>query len=149
MNILFIEDESELCASGVAQLEAKGHTVYPTHDLSEARAVLADETISIDLIISDHMLPDGFGIQFVIETRSTHPKLKSVIVSGCLTGKDIETLKEHEISYYRKPLLYGKVIEEVRRKPMATAPVYVAPQERTPPVVEEPKPPKKKRFGFW
>jgi len=149
MNILFIEDELDLQASGVAQLELKGHKVYPTNDLSESRAILSDEAIEIDLIISDHRLPDGLGIQFVIEIREQFPDCKCAIVSGCLTPKDIETLEEHGIPYFRKPLLYARVLEEMRNKPSASAPVYVEP-EPEPEVEHEPEvPERKKGFGFW
>ncbi|PXA02914.1 hypothetical protein DDZ13_14770 [Coraliomargarita sinensis] len=153
MNILFIEDEKDLQASAVAQLELKGHIVYPTFDLEESRAILSDQSIRIDLIISDHRLPDGLGIQFVLEIRDQFPECKTVIVSGCLTPKDIETLEENDIPYYKKPLLYARVIEEMRDKPLDSAPVHVAPEpEPELPAGPEPEPEvseKKKVFGFW
>lgn len=147
MDILFIEDEPDLQVTGVLQLESKGHKVYPTFDLEESRAILADESIEIDLIISDHRLPDGLGIQFIIEIREQFPDCKAAIVSGCLNEDDIEMLEKHEIPYFKKPLLYTKVIEELRKKPSVSAPVYVPPPEPEPAPVEEV--PKKKRFGFW
>lgn len=147
MNILLIEDEEELQASGVAQLELKGHKVYPTNDIEESRALLSDESIHIDLIISDHRLPDGFGIQFIIEIGEQFPNCKSVIVSGCLTPSDIETLKAHKIPYFMKPLLYTKVLEEMREKPSASAPVHVEPESTSEPEPEMIK--KRKLFGIW
>jgi two-component system response regulator PilR (NtrC family) len=148
MNILFIEDERDLQASGVMQLELKGHKVYPTSDLAESRALLSDQEMTIDLIISDHRLPDGLGVQFVIEIRELYPDCRCVIVSGCLTPKDIEELKAHQIPYYRKPLLYARVLDEMRKKPSAATPVRMSPEpeaEAEPEVPEK----KKKRFGFW
>lgn len=127
MHILFIEDELDLQASGVAQLEAKGHTVYPTKDLAESRAILADPNIKVDLIISDHRLPDGQGIQFVLEIRKQFPRCRCAIVSGCLTPADIDILKENKVKYYHKPLLYAKVIDDMRKKPSLETPVFSPP----------------------
>lgn len=149
MNILFIEDQLDLQAVGVAQLEAKGHTVYATCDLAESRAILSEETIKIDLIISDHRLPDGFGIQFIIEIKRQYPRCKCAIVSGCITAEDIEALEEHKIRYFRKPLLYARVLEEMRNKPSASTPVRVVRSSVPPPEPPEEAPKKKKKlFGF-
>jgi two-component system response regulator PilR (NtrC family) len=146
MNILFIEDDEDLRVSGILQLEMRGHKVYPTYNLTESRAILSDESIQIDLIISDHRLPDGLGIQFVIEIREQFPDFQAAIVSGCLNNRDIEILEKHKIPYFRKPLLYARVIDEMRKKPSADTPVYVPPESESAPVEEAPK---KKRFGFW
>lgn len=153
MNILFMEDDPDLQASGVLQLETKGHQVFPTYDLEESREIMADESLQIDLVISDHRLPDGLGIQFVIELQKHFPKCKSAIVSGCLNADDIEQLEKHKIPYYKKPLLYTKVIEEMRRRPALDAPIYTPPPAEPEPQTElEVAPveeaPRKKLFGF-
>ena len=116
MNILFIEDERELRESGVAQLELHRYTVYPVSNLVEAREIMDDPATPVHLVIADHCLPDGQGVQFVIEMKELFPKCQYVIVSGCLTDANISELKEKEIPYFVKPLLYGKVVEEFRRK---------------------------------
>lgn len=115
MNILFIEDEKDLTESGIAQLELKGYTVIPAKDLAEARAVLDDPDQRVDFLITDHRLPDGLGIQFLIDLKESFPRSKCAVVSGCLTDRDIVKLEALEIPYFRKPLLYAKVIDELRR----------------------------------
>jgi len=123
MNILFIEDETELSLTGVAQLEARGYKVYPVFDLAGARAVFSDPKKQIHLVIADHRLPDGLGIQFVIEMRAQRPECEYAIVSGCLSSRDVEQLEALDIPYYHKPLLYGKVVEELRRMRTMRAPL--------------------------
>lgn len=144
MNILFIEDEKELAVTGVAQLELKGYTVYPAYDLAEARAVIDDLEHPVHFLITDHRLPDGLGIQFVMEMKESFPKCKCAVVSGCLTSQDIENLEARQIPYYKKPLLYGQVIDDLRRLHAAQAPEYVEPE----PEPEEAST-KKKGFRFW
>ena len=169
MNILFIEDERELRETGVAQLELHRYTVYPVSNLTEAREIMDDPSMPVHLVLADHCLPDGQGVQFVIDMKELFPECQYVIVSGCLTDANISALKEKEIPYFLKPLLYGKVVEEFRRKHLARGAVKEpAPEEPSadaessdageaaaePEVVEAPSPepeaPKKKKwFGLF
>jgi DNA-binding NtrC family response regulator len=146
MNILFIEDEKELAATGVAQLELKGYTVFPAYDLAEAEALLADPERNIHFLITDHRLPDGLGIQFVIQVKESLPKCKCAVVSGCLTPKDVANLEARKIPYYHKPLLYGNVIDDLRRMHGAQASDYVEP---TPDEPESKDSRQKTGFPFW
>lgn len=130
MNILFIEDEKELAATGVAQLELKGYTVFPAYDLAEAKVVLEDPERQIHYVIADHRLPDGMGIEFVSKLKETSPRCKCAVVSGCLSEQDIQKLVERKIPYYHKPLLYGKVIDELRRTHAALAPEHMEPEPK-------------------
>lgn len=114
MNILFLEDEVELSAIGVEQLRNLGHTVYPALDLSEAREIVEEHWQSIHLIIADHRLPDGAGIDYLMEVKQLYPRIKLAVVSGCLSSADEETLKMAEIPYFTKPLLYRQVMQKLR-----------------------------------
>ena len=128
MNILFVEDDLELSKNAVIQLEQHGNVVRPVFDLESARAVMADPDEKIQMVISDHQLPDGLWVPFVIEMKGLYSQCLFIVVSGCLNSRDIVALDQHEIAYYHKPLLYGKIIDEYRRKHALKAPV---------PVVEE------------
>ncbi len=73
MNVLFIEDEEDLSASGVLQMETHGCKVTPAYDLAEARELL-ESGQQFKLVIADHRLPDGLGIQFVAEMKMPEPE---------------------------------------------------------------------------
>jgi DNA-binding NtrC family response regulator len=115
MNILFIEDEKELAATGVAQLELKEYTVFPAYSIAEAQTVLDDPKRPVHIIIADHRLPDGQGIKFVLEMKKLYPQCKCAVVSGCLTPANIEELEKNDVPYYHKPLLYAQVVDDLRR----------------------------------
>ena len=154
MNILLIEDDRELLSSAVEQLELKGYRIYPAYSISESQAVLNDQSIRIDLIIADHELPDGRGVKFLIEHRAKKPHCHCAVVSGCLTAHDIVLLEENEIPYFHKPLLYVKVIEELRKKAYRDAPIHVEPEPESesseePEAEEQPKKWTDKLRGFW
>lgn len=114
MNILFLEDEIELNAIGVEQLRNLGHTVHPALDLSEARGVLEENWQTLHLIIADHRLPDGAGIEYLLEVKQLYPRIKLAVVSGCLSATDEHTLQVAEIPYFTKPLLYRQVMHKLR-----------------------------------
>ena len=139
MNILFIEDEHELAMMGAAQLELKGYTVFQAFDLAQAQAILDDPDYTVHYVITDHRLPDGMGVQFVIDIQGAFSAGRCAVVSACLTSADIEKLDANEIPYYHKPLLYGNVIDDLRRRQMSKARDYVKPP--TPPPTPEPPPP--------
>lgn len=135
MNILFIEDECELRELGVAQLELHNYTVYPVSNLEAARAIMVNPSMPVHLVVADHRLPDGQGVDFVIEMKEQFPDCMYTIVSGCLTDDNISVLEENGIPYHRKPLLYGKVVEAFRREHLAKVPV----KEPTPEAPIEPE----------
>lgn len=130
MNILFIEDEPSLLSVGLAQLEFHGHTVYPSVNVAGAREILSDTSITVGLIITDHQLPDGTGIDFIIEVKEKYPKIKSVVVSGHLTPKDVKKMEANDVLYFRKPLLYKKVVDEVRLHYAMKAPVRTVAEQK-------------------
>lgn len=123
MKILLLEDEKDLSASAVMQLEIKGHKVHPVYDIAEAREALANPDQKYQMVIADHQLPDGKGIHFVEEVRDAHPHCSFAIVSGCLLSEDVERLERLKIPYLRKPLIYSKVLDQLRRMHTINAPV--------------------------
>jgi DNA-binding NtrC family response regulator len=118
MNILFIEDEKALSETGVMQLEIHGHNVFPVYSISEAELILKDKSDPIHCVIADHHLADGLGIDFVIRAKATDPQREYAIVSGYLNDENIKRLEDHSILYFRKPLLYSRVLDQLRKAKM-------------------------------
>jgi|GEM_PF-1177793 len=132
MNVLLIEDERELAATARMQIEGLGHSVEVVYDLAEARARMDDPGQRINMVIADHRLPDGLGIDWVIEMRESYPECEYAIVSGCLTNEDVECLQQRGLPYFHKPLLYSRVIERLRRSISARKPVHEVPAAAPP-----------------
>jgi DNA-binding NtrC family response regulator len=168
MNILFIEDERDLRESGVAQLEFHNYTVYPVSNLAEAREILENPSMPVHLVIADHNLPDGEGVQFVIEIKDQYPDCSFMVASGCLTSSNTKLLDESEIPYFHKPLLYGKIVDKFRRAHLMSAPCSTVASEAsqasevlsevpadrvieevTDPTAESQPPKRKKWFGLF
>jgi len=119
MNILLIEDEPDLAKAAAMQLESLGHSVEAVHDLASAGKALEDGGRRFGLVIADHALPDGRGIEFVLRLRKGYDNCEYAIVSGCLTDTDVALLEAERLTYYRKPLLYRKVLDDLRKRKAA------------------------------
>jgi len=130
MHILFIEDEEELNQLATEELTLMGHSVHSVTRMEGAKAYFEQNSEKIDLIIADHRLPDGQGIDFVIEAKKINPKLKVSIVSGCLVDKEIQSLEQVGIPYFPKPLLYSSVLRELT-KPRPGAPIVIKEPEES------------------
>ena len=78
--ILLVEDE-ELLRAGVQEvLEIQGYKVITAPDGEQALACLAAQTI--DLIITDLVMPKMDGVDFVKQLREIKPDLPVIVVSG-------------------------------------------------------------------
>lgn len=128
MNILLIEDELEMSSIAVAQLTKLGHSVITAHNLRDAYLRYTEHKDTLDLIIGDHRLPDGPGVDFILDISYTEDHAKLAIVSGCLTGTDKRLLEERGIPFYIKPVLYSQVANDFVKKmaPKMDAPILSA-----------------------
>lgn len=111
MNILFIEDDQELKKVAEMQIRAEEHEVFGAVDLEEAQAIMDNPDLEIHAVIADHRLPDGFGVDFVIDNQEKYPHLSYVVVSACVSSENLERLKAKKIRFFPKPLLYRKVLD--------------------------------------
>ncbi len=116
MNVLLLEDEPSLSAVACEQIESRGHTVYPAFDLEQAKAIIADESIRIDILIADQLVPDGNGSDFAVATKDLSQAIKVVVVSGQLSGADRSKLEANSIRHYDKPSLYSDIVEDMVRE---------------------------------
>lgn len=78
--ILLVEDE-ELLRAGVQEvLEIQGYKVITAPDGEQALACLGAQTI--DLVITDLVMPKMDGVDFVKQLREIKPDLPVIVVSG-------------------------------------------------------------------
>jgi CheY-like chemotaxis protein len=79
-SILVVDDEPGIRELLCLMLEAAGHTVTSAEDGIEAPKVLASR--EVDVVITDLLMPERDGLEFITEIRKKHPKLKIIAMSG-------------------------------------------------------------------
>lgn len=81
-NILLVEDEEAVRAFSARALQARGYTVHEASSGAHALEVMEEVGATIDLVVSDVVMPEMDGPTLLGELRKVHPNLKIIFVSG-------------------------------------------------------------------
>ena len=74
--VLVVEDDGEVRAYTVGILRELGYRVVETHDGHSAVRLLERDGFSIDLLLTDVVMPQMSGEELAHAARSMHPDLK-------------------------------------------------------------------------
>jgi CheY-like chemotaxis protein len=80
LSILVADDEEGIRNLLVHWLHDRGHNVVPVRSANEALRFLSGETV--DLVITDVVMPDGDGFELISSLRKTHPETRILAMSG-------------------------------------------------------------------
>ena len=80
--ILLVEDEAPVRAFASRALRLRGYTVIEAESAEDALQTLEDESLHIDVFVSDVIMPGMDGPTWVSEALKTRPGVKVVFVSG-------------------------------------------------------------------
>ncbi|MEQ1695874.1 MAG: response regulator [Hyphomicrobiaceae bacterium] len=116
--VLIVEDEDMVRSVAVRSLTRFGYKVLEAGNGLEALEVLAEN--SVDIVVSDVVMPEMDGPAFLKEVRKTRPDLKIIFVSGHTNEAFKATMDENEVfAFLPKPFslpqLVAKVKEELGR----------------------------------
>jgi DNA-binding response OmpR family regulator len=82
--VLVVDDEEPMRKFIRIVLQQDGYSVAESSNGKNAIEIIRDT--SIDLMISDVVMPDMDGIELIRETRKAHPKMKILAISGAGIG---------------------------------------------------------------
>ena len=112
--ILVVEDEPALLMLTEETLLAFGYTVKCARNAEEAMVILQHETI--DLMLSDVIMPGKDGYQLASEVEERYPKVKVQIISGF--SEESRASLTNEILHQnrlQKPVSVEKLLVRIRR----------------------------------
>jgi two-component system, cell cycle sensor histidine kinase and response regulator CckA len=118
--VLVVEDEDMVRSVAVRSLTRLGYKVLEATNGLEALEIVAQNPTSIDIVVSDVVMPEMDGPSFLKNVRKTHPDLKIIFVSGHTNEAFKTTMDDHEaFAFLQKPFslpqLAAKVKEELTR----------------------------------
>lgn len=115
MNILVVDDDLNLCSSLSHFLEGHGYTVYSAGDALQALDIM--ERHSIELIISDYLMPHLDGIRFT-EMVKSDPRFQGIPVLLITASLDAalndKGLRKGVAMTLQKPVDMGQLLNLVR-----------------------------------
>ncbi len=80
--ILLVEDEAPVRAFAARALRMRGYEVIEAEDAEQALELLSDETLAVDLFITDVIMPGKDGPTWVREALALRPHARVIFVSG-------------------------------------------------------------------
>lgn len=110
-DILIVDDDRDLTATLVEQLESLGCRAHAVHDLRSGRQYRLDH--ELDVILLDLSLPDGTGLELLREWRGQHVATPVIMISGQATiSLAVEAMHQGAFDFLVKPVDLG-VLEAV------------------------------------
>ena len=94
--LLLVDDEERILSALRRSLRREGYEIRVATTVSQALGILDQETI--DLILSDHMMPGMTGIEFLAEARRKQPDAILMLISGWSQAVSVEELEELGVS---------------------------------------------------
>lgn len=114
-HVLVVDDESSIRLSLHRFLTRLGFLVSTARNGCEALAVL-DESGTVDLVITDLVMPDFDGRELILQMRREHPAIPVLVISGypaaLLPGPDSNG---QPVPFLSKPFGLDALESEVRR----------------------------------
>jgi two-component system, cell cycle sensor histidine kinase and response regulator CckA len=114
-NILVVEDEEAVGALARRVLAAQGYTVATASTAAQAMTFLSDPTRSLDLLITDMVLPGGMQGGALADTASgLRPDLAIIFMSGYSQDSNIHGGRlDERVNFLQKPFSANGLIAKV------------------------------------
>ena len=113
--VLIIEDEDNVRKVAISILTNYGYSVLETATARDAEMIFHNNKDSIDLILSDVVLPDDSGVELVKRIRDIKPDIKILLNSGYTASKiNIEEINKHGFRFIQKPYQVIELLKIVR-----------------------------------
>jgi signal transduction histidine kinase/ActR/RegA family two-component response regulator len=80
-NVLVVDDDLLVLTGTAALIEDLGHTAFEAQSAAEALVKLASG-LAIDLVITDHAMPNMTGLQLAQSIQEKHPGLPIILATG-------------------------------------------------------------------
>jgi DNA-binding NtrC family response regulator len=80
LSILVVDDNSSMAKSLVDVLDLKGFIAYAASSAAEALEILRDHTV--DLMVTDVIMPEMNGVDLYHEAKKTRPQLTTFLMTA-------------------------------------------------------------------
>ncbi len=113
--VLLVEDEDAVRMGGVRALTSRGYTVLEAADGMEAMEVMEEAGDTVDIVVSDVVMPEMDGPSLLREVRASRPDIKFIFVSGYAEDAFAKNLPEGaQFAFLPKPFSLKQLATKVK-----------------------------------
>ena len=113
--VLLVEDEDAVRMGGVRALTSRGYTVHEAADGVEAMEIMGELGDTVDIVVSDVVMPEMDGPTLLREVRKDHPDIKFIFVSGYAEDAFARNLPEGaQFGFLPKPFSLKQLVTKVK-----------------------------------
>jgi two-component system, cell cycle sensor histidine kinase and response regulator CckA len=121
--ILLVEDEDAVRDVAARVLRNQGYTVVPARNGEEALRLMEEHGSSVDLILTDVVMPDMGGLELAAQLRTSRPNLRLIYMSGYAEGDKSDPRYEASDAFFlQKPFSAEDLVVKVREVLDVTSP---------------------------
>jgi two-component system cell cycle sensor histidine kinase/response regulator CckA len=114
-HILLVEDEDAVRSVAARVLLNHGYTVIQAHNGEEALDLLGELGDSIDLVVTDVVMPEMGGLALAEKLRAEKPELRLLYMSGYSEADKLQPgMNNFQIPFLQKPFAAESLILKVR-----------------------------------
>jgi DNA-binding NtrC family response regulator len=113
--VLVVDDESAVRRFAVRVLQREGYTVMEATDGAEALSLVRAEGASVEVVVSDIVMPRLNGVELMQALSVSHPGLPVILMSGYATAALSELGISAPCSILTKPFPADRLLAEVQR----------------------------------
>jgi two-component system, cell cycle sensor histidine kinase and response regulator CckA len=113
--ILVVEDAETIRKMVCAMLSQSGYRCLDACDGEEALRLLESAPDSIDLVLTDVMMPKMGGPELARRLSSLRPDLRIIFMSGYSEDPIVRTIERSPSIFLAKPFTAAALLEKVRR----------------------------------
>ena len=114
--VLLVEDESDVRQFAVRALKRQGYQVLEAADGVEALAVMEANQGTVDIVVSDVVMPEMDGPALFKELRRRNPSIKVIFVSGYPNEAFRESLGSDDFAFLPKPFSLPQLAQKVKEE---------------------------------
>lgn len=125
--ILVVDDEIAVLTVVKCMLESSDYNVLLANNAQVALRMAERDDLSIDLLLTDVVMPDVNGPDLAKRIQAIRPALKVLFMSG-YADSDVVRVKvlDHAMGFLPKPFTSDSLLETVQRVLMTAAPRSLA-----------------------